>query len=217
MQNLNNLLFAAALSLLSPGALAADAREAQIPLSAGVAIEPTHRAHVISPRNRRFHVDLSRAAWLVAEPAKVKVLLPAEERALLAARAAELAAASGQDGGLDGVEASSLAPRAPDATVYFPFDGVTALDLSPATALIPRVTQGVGLRLTGHADARGSDLYNLRLSERRARAVSKVFLDASIAAERLEIEGRGERDPIDLADGAKNRRVEIRLVGEEVK
>ncbi|ABM97138.1 OmpA family protein [Methylibium petroleiphilum] len=217
MHRPNNLLFAAALALLSAGALAADAREAQIPLSAGVALEPAHRAHVISPLNRRFQVDLSRAAWFVAEPAKVKVLLPAEERALLAARAAEQASASGQDGGLDGADSSLATPRAPDATVYFPFDGATALDLSPATALIPRVTQGLGLRLTGHADSQGSDLYNLRLSERRARAVSKVFLGAGISADRLEIEGRGERDLIDLADGAKNRRVEIRLVGGEAK
>lgn len=213
MRSPQQLIVFASLVMMSFGASAAEPREVQVPLSAGVALEPSHRAHVISLADRSFHLDTGRVAWLVAEPARMRVLLPAEERALLASRAAADSAAPTAAAGVADRETLAFAPAAPpDATVYFPFDSASAYDLSPAKALVPRARQGFGVRLTGHADARGEDLYNLRLSERRASAVSQVFVGAGISPERVTAKGRGEAEPIGAPDDARNRRVEIRLV-----
>lgn len=67
----------------------------------------------------------------------------------------------------------------------------------------------------GHADSTGQDDYNLKLSERRARAVASFLGDQGVSAARLSAVGRGETQAIDdnaTEQGrAKNRRVEIRL------
>ncbi|WP_088651752.1 OmpA family protein [Marinibacterium profundimaris] len=65
--------------------------------------------------------------------------------------------------------------------------------------------------IIGHTDARASDEYNLRLSERRANSVAKVA--ASTGARISDVRGYGERMPVasnTTRDGmARNRRVEI--------
>ena len=67
--------------------------------------------------------------------------------------------------------------------------------------------------IVGHTDASGSEQYNQVLSERRAATV-RAYLTSEfgIAADRLEIEGEGEGDPITGSDpyAAQNRRVEFR-------
>lgn len=66
----------------------------------------------------------------------------------------------------------------------------------------------------GHTDAIGSDSYNQRLSERRARAVADDLIQQGVAAARLTVDGQGESKPVasnDTEDGrAQNRRVELR-------
>ena len=68
-----------------------------------------------------------------------------------------------------------------------------------------------GYAIYGHTDSRASDEYNMRLSERRARAVVDVARSVGASVERQI--GFGERVPIatnSTAEGmAKNRRVEI--------
>lgn len=63
----------------------------------------------------------------------------------------------------------------------------------------------------GHTDARASDDYNMRLSQRRADAVARVALDAG--ARVASARGFGERMPVatntTAAGMQKNRRVEI--------
>lgn len=67
----------------------------------------------------------------------------------------------------------------------------------------------------GHTDSRGSDAYNLDLSQRRADAVRSALIERGIAANRLSAEGWGEKQPI--ADEysqegmAQNRRVEFHI------
>jgi len=68
--------------------------------------------------------------------------------------------------------------------------------------------------IVGHTDAVGDASYNQRLSERRAALVKKFFVENfQISAERLQIEGKGEQEPIGsnaTADGRNaNRRVEV--------
>jgi len=73
----------------------------------------------------------------------------------------------------------------------------------------------VRIRITGHADERYTDEYNLILGTRRAEAVKDYFLQKGIDASRLETASLGETAPIDPAHTeeawAKNRRAEFIL------
>ena len=67
--------------------------------------------------------------------------------------------------------------------------------------------------IDGHTDSRASDAYNMRLSERRAKAVAQI---ASQVGKRAQVRWYGERVPVasnSTAHGMKkNRRVEITCV-----
>jgi len=65
------------------------------------------------------------------------------------------------------------------------------------------------LRVEGHTDRRGSDAYNLRLSQRRAQAVADVLIEGGMARENIEVKGLGRALPIDAANDEENRRVAI--------
>ncbi len=93
-------------------------------------------------------------------------------------------------------------------------------DLRPALRpILDQFAQGLDattvVRVVGHTDSTGTDAINDPLSLERARTVSNYLQDRGVPAARLEIAGRGAREPVaDNAsvDGrAKNRRVEIFL------
>ena len=70
--------------------------------------------------------------------------------------------------------------------------------------------------IVGHTDSIGSNKYNFGLSERRAESAKKRLLELGLSPKRiLEIEGRGEEEPIatnETKEGrAQNRRVEFKL------
>lgn len=69
--------------------------------------------------------------------------------------------------------------------------------------------------VVGHTDSKGSEQYNKRLSEKRARSVASYFESREVISERVMADGMGEADPIapnNTREGrAMNRRVEIRL------
>jgi OOP family OmpA-OmpF porin len=73
----------------------------------------------------------------------------------------------------------------------------------------------------GHTDNVGSDAYNKKLSLRRADAVKAYLVSKGIEANRVYAEGKGKSQPV--ADNkskegrAKNRRVEIEVVGSRSK
>jgi OmpA-OmpF porin, OOP family len=72
------------------------------------------------------------------------------------------------------------------------------------------------VRIVGHTDATGTDDYNLALSQRRADAVRARLESEGISADRLEVEGRGEAQPVagnETDDGKRqNRRVEFEIL-----
>lgn len=93
-------------------------------------------------------------------------------------------------------------------------------DLQPGLRpVLDQFAQGLDattvVRIVGHTDSTGSDAINEPLSLERARTVSNYLQDRGVPASRLEIAGRGSREPV--ADNttpegrAQNRRVEIFL------
>lgn len=79
------------------------------------------------------------------------------------------------------------------------------------------------IELSSHTDSKGSDEYNLRLSQRRAESVTVYLTGMGIDKKRLVAKGYGETKPIALnqnSDGsdnpegrAKNRRTEFKVIG----
>ncbi|HUI26978.1 MAG TPA: OmpA family protein [Candidatus Kryptonia bacterium] len=71
----------------------------------------------------------------------------------------------------------------------------------------------IAVVVEGHTDSRGSDAYNDKLSLRRATAVRDYLAKLGVAADRMSVGGKGEREPV--ADNktdegrAQNRRVEL--------
>ncbi len=72
------------------------------------------------------------------------------------------------------------------------------------------------VEIAGHTDSIGSDAYNQRLSEARARSVRQYLIKKGISPDRLVARGYGEKQPIadnSTEEGrALNRRVEIRIL-----
>ena len=64
--------------------------------------------------------------------------------------------------------------------------------------------------IEGHTDNRGSETYNMRLSERRAHAVRDALISRGVDSRRLQAVGYGESRPISSSH-AMNRRVELRI------
>ena len=69
------------------------------------------------------------------------------------------------------------------------------------------------IRIVGHTDSSGSEAYNQKLSEQRARSVANYLMSTGIDRDRLTVIGLGESSPIatnDTAEGrARNRRVDV--------
>ncbi|MEY4515172.1 MAG: hypothetical protein RLZZ450_7294, partial [Pseudomonadota bacterium] len=72
------------------------------------------------------------------------------------------------------------------------------------------------VEIQGHADERGADDYNLRLTSDRAASVRQALIQRSVDAKRLRSAGYGERCAVDPAHNAtaweKNRRVEFKII-----
>ncbi|HEY3369774.1 MAG TPA: OmpA family protein [Prolixibacteraceae bacterium] len=75
------------------------------------------------------------------------------------------------------------------------------------------------IAIYGHTDSKGSESYNQRLSEKRAKAVSNYLVSQDIASNRLTTKGFGETQPKysnDTASGqSQNRRVEFAITANE--
>jgi len=80
----------------------------------------------------------------------------------------------------------------------------------------------ISVKISAFADSKGSDAYNLKLTQRRATQGKTYLVNKGISQERIEAIGYGENNPIapnTMPDGndnpkgrAKNRRAEIQLL-----
>lgn len=111
-------------------------------------------------------------------------------------------------------------PRGPVSHVlYFEpgSDRLTPLSLAELPALRQQAAswQASEITVIGHTDRVGSLAANDALSAKRAEAVRELLIGEGIPAEKLEVAGRGEREPLvptaDEVDEPRNRRVEINV------
>jgi OOP family OmpA-OmpF porin len=111
------------------------------------------------------------------------------------------------------------------ADAFFDF-AKSALKPEAAAKLADLVekTKGVSLEViiaVGHADSVGNDALNQKLSIARAEAVKGFLVSKGIERNRVYTEGKGSKQPVadnKTAEGrAKNRRVEVEVVGTRAK
>jgi len=108
-------------------------------------------------------------------------------------------------------------PIARNYIVFFDWDKA---DITPeALAILKTAAENARtgnisrIQATGHADTSGTRKYNLKLSERRARAVQAQLNKMGIATNQIAVDWKGELEQlVPTADGVRepqNRRVEI--------
>jgi OmpA-OmpF porin, OOP family len=104
--------------------------------------------------------------------------------------------------------------------IYFDFDKTTLksesfVELNKVVEFL-KSNPTVEIEISGHTDSKGSDDYNLNLSQGRSQSVVDYIAGQGIDAFRLTAHGYGESKPIDTnntEDGrANNRRVEFTVV-----
>jgi outer membrane protein OmpA-like peptidoglycan-associated protein len=72
------------------------------------------------------------------------------------------------------------------------------------------------VRVEGHTDSKGSEVYNQELSERRANAVKSALIQRGVNPQRIVALGYGESMPISSLDGL-NRRVNVVIIPVEAR
>ncbi len=105
------------------------------------------------------------------------------------------------------------------AMINFDYDQSTVRQADQGTldrkAAILQANPNVKLRISGHADERGSDEYNLALANRRAAAAKRYLENKGIDGSRLEVIAYGEERPLnpgtDESAFAQNRRDEFEV------
>ena len=105
------------------------------------------------------------------------------------------------------------------AMINFEYDQAVVRQADQATldrkAVILNANPNVKLRISGHADERGSDEYNLALANRRAAAAKRYLENKGVDGSRLDVISYGEERPLnpgsDETAYAQNRRDEFEV------
>jgi outer membrane protein OmpA-like peptidoglycan-associated protein len=99
--------------------------------------------------------------------------------------------------------------------VFFDFD---KWDLRPESFVeLDRVVKllnenpSIEIEMSAHTDSRGSDDYNFKLSDNRARSVMEYILSKGIATSRIRSQGYGETKPVVPNDTDENRQLNRRV------
>ena len=105
------------------------------------------------------------------------------------------------------------------AMINFDYDQAVVRPADQATldrkAAILVANPNVKLRISGHADERGSDEYNLALANRRAAAAKRYLENKGVDGSRLDVISYGEERPLNPGSDenayAQNRRDEFEV------
>jgi peptidoglycan-associated lipoprotein len=167
---------------------------------------------------RVSHFVASFGVFAVALSACSKPKAP--DAALPASGGASTAAgnAGGDFGGKTPEQALDAAIQLSLETVYFDFDSSVLTDKAQeqlrTMSKALNADSKLGLVVEGHADARGSNEYNLALSQRRSDSIRDFLKSEGVSDARLQTQGKGEEQPAveGLSEDAfsKNRRAEFR-------
>ncbi len=94
----------------------------------------------------------------------------------------------------------------------------------PSTDIVERIGKalvGAGIervRVDGHTDASGKELYNKALSLRRAESVGKVLSSVGMKQQNIQLRGLGSSEPVSenttAAGRTENRRVSIVVIAD---
>ncbi|HRI80306.1 MAG TPA: OmpA family protein, partial [Cyclobacteriaceae bacterium] len=104
--------------------------------------------------------------------------------------------------------------------IYFDFNKATLkqesyIELNKVVEFLDQNTS-VEIEIAGHTDSKGTDEYNLTLSQGRSQSVVEYLISQGINRSRLTAHGYGEGKPIDTNDTdegrANNRRVEFTVL-----
>jgi outer membrane protein OmpA-like peptidoglycan-associated protein len=104
--------------------------------------------------------------------------------------------------------------------VHFAYNKSDLTDESRAAldgkVLVFRANPAMRILIVGHTDNRGTDAYNLALGTRRAEAVRDYLVAQGVASTRIDLETRGETQPIAAGNSedamALNRRDAFRIL-----
>ncbi|MEM9695186.1 MAG: OmpA family protein [Myxococcota bacterium] len=114
-----------------------------------------------------------------------------------------------------------LRKNCPAPEPYFEFDEskLQADDRVAVAAIADCVRKGMlaggKVVVTGRADERGSDQYNLKLALRRAKSVAKLLVDSGVDPQRVVIRSAGEEEALGaegVAEHGYDRRVDVDVV-----
>ncbi|MBC7903035.1 MAG: OmpA family protein [Gemmatimonadaceae bacterium] len=99
--------------------------------------------------------------------------------------------------------------------VFFDFDkwdlrSESFVELDRVVVLL-KENPAIEIEMSAHTDNRGSDEYNIKLSDNRAKSVREYILSKGIAASRIVSQGYGETKPVAPNDTDENRQLNRRV------
>jgi outer membrane protein OmpA-like peptidoglycan-associated protein len=99
--------------------------------------------------------------------------------------------------------------------VFFDFDKwflrpESFIELDRVVKLL-KENPGIEIEMSAHTDSYGTDEYNFKLSDNRARSVTEYILSKGIATERISSKGYGESKPVVPNDTPENRQLNRRV------
>lgn len=112
--------------------------------------------------------------------------------------------------------------------IYYDFDKATlrSESVSSLDSMLMLLNEHpeIKVELGSHTDSKGTDDYNIKLSQKRAESVVSYLIQKGIPANRLVAKGYGETQPVALNENADksdnpegrqlNRRTEFKIIGE---
>jgi outer membrane protein OmpA-like peptidoglycan-associated protein len=111
-------------------------------------------------------------------------------------------------------------PKSVDLVIQFDFDSAQLQPASKplldnlASAMKSDKLMQVNFKVEGHTDAKGTEVYNQQLSQKRAEAVVSYMVERGIDRSRMESVGKGFSELLypDKPQAMENRRVRIMTV-----